>query len=94
MAKKKTKLVAKTKTDFIKILKDSVAEKVALTNDQTKLIYDTFIQIVMDTVEKEKRMNLNGLGTFKVVKRKARTGRNPPPLPGSPHTTPMGAPPR
>ena len=72
---KKTKLVATTKTDFIKVLKENVG--VTLTNDQAKEVYDVFTTILKDTVIAEKKLNLNGVGTFKVSNRKARTGINP-----------------
>lgn len=72
---KKTKLVATTKTDFVKVLKDNAG--VALTNDQAKQVYDVFTTILRDTVVAEKKLALNGVGTFKVTNRKARNGINP-----------------
>ncbi len=74
---KKTTLVAKTKTDFIKVMKDSLNKTVPLTNEQSKAIYDTFVQIMKETIANEEKLNLNGIGTFKVSHRKAREGRNP-----------------
>lgn len=75
MAKKKVTLVATTKTDFIKVLKEN--SSVTLTNDQAKQVYDVFTTILKDTVVAEKKINLNGVGTFKVSNRKARNGINP-----------------
>lgn len=72
---KKTKLVATTKTDFIKTLKANV--EVTLTADQAKQVYDVFTTILRDTVIAENKLNLNGVGTFKVSSRKARMGINP-----------------
>ena len=75
---KKNLWVATTKTDFIKLLKNQLAEKeVALTNDQAKSVYDTFLKIIRDTVASEEKMNLNGFGTFKMRKLSAREGVNP-----------------
>ena len=76
-AKKKTReyLVATTKTDFVKKIKETV--KFDLTNDQAKEIYDVFTAILRDTVISEKKLSLNGVGTFKVNERKARKGINP-----------------
>ena len=76
-AKKKTReyLVATTKTDFVKKIKETV--KFDLTNDQAKEIYDVFTAILRDTVISEKKLSLNGVGTFKVNERKARKGVNP-----------------
>jgi nucleoid DNA-binding protein len=73
--KKKTTLVAATKTDFIKTLKENVAA--TLTNDQAKEIYNVFTSILKDTIAENKKINLNGVGTFKVNNRKARKGINP-----------------
>jgi len=72
---KKTKLVATTKNDFVKAIKDNAG--VALTNDQAKEIYNVFTSILKDTITAEKKINLNGVGTFKVNNRKARNGINP-----------------
>ncbi|HNW82666.1 MAG TPA: HU family DNA-binding protein [bacterium] len=75
MVKKKVTLVATTKTNFIKTLKENV--EVSLTNDQAKEIYNVFTAILKDTITAEKKINLNGVGTFKVNNRKARNGINP-----------------
>jgi len=72
---KKVKLVATTKTDFIKVLKENVG--IEMTNDQAKEVYDVFTTILKDTVVSEKKLSLNGVGTFKVTNRKARNGINP-----------------
>jgi len=73
--KKKNSLVATTKTDFIKTLKENVGA--TLTNDQAKEIYNVFTTILKDTIAAEQKLNLNGVGTFKVNNRKARKGINP-----------------
>jgi len=75
MVKKKKNLVATTKTDFIKTLKENV--EISLTNDQAKEIYNVFTLILKDTITEQKKINLNGVGTFKVNNRKARNGINP-----------------
>ncbi len=72
---KKVKLVAVTKNDFVKAIKENVGT--ALTNDQAKNVYDVFTAIIKDTVVAERKLNLNGFGTFKVTNRKARNGVNP-----------------
>jgi len=73
----KNKMIAKTKPAFLKVMKESLAKHVNLTNEQTKKVYDTFIQIMKDSIAAENKLNLNGIGTFKVSNRKARMGRNP-----------------
>lgn len=72
---KKKKLAAATKKDFIKKLKETV--NFDLTNDQTKEIYDAFTKIMKDTISEKERLSMNGFGTFKMSKRKARMGHNP-----------------
>ncbi len=71
------KIVATTKDDFIKALKESMASEVALTNEQAKNLYETFVQIVKDTVSAENKLVLSGFGTFKKRELKARKGINP-----------------
>jgi len=73
----KNKMIAKTKPAFLKVMKESLAKHVNLTNEQTKKVYDTCIQIMKDSIAAENKLNLNGIGTFKVSNRKARMGRNP-----------------
>jgi len=69
------KIVATTKTDFIKSFKENLS--VELSTDQAKEAYDLFLQIIKDSISSEEKLNLNGLGTFKVSHRAARRGRNP-----------------
>jgi len=38
---------------------------------------DTVFYLVREALKKGKEVKISGLGTFKVVRRKARTGRNP-----------------
>jgi len=73
--KKKNLLVATTKTEFVKMLKENV--ELGMTNDQAKEVYNVFTTILKDTIANEKKINLNGFGTFKVNNRKARKGINP-----------------
>ncbi len=74
---KKNLLVAATKTDFIKVLKTALEGNASLTNDQAKSVYDTFLQIMKDTIVSEEKLVLNGFGTFKLRKLAARKGINP-----------------
>ncbi len=74
--KKAKKLIASTKNDFIKTLKENACG-VALTNDQAKEVYETFTKILRDTVVAEEKLVLNGFGTFKLRKLAARKGINP-----------------
>lgn len=38
---------------------------------------DAVFDLIQEALKKGKEVKISGLGTFKVVKRKARTGRNP-----------------
>ena len=62
-----------TRTDLIEALaKDCKTEKKA-----AKTFLESFTSIVEKTMKKNGEVPLSGLGKFKVVKRKARMGRNP-----------------
>ena len=62
-----------TKTELINALATSAeAEK-----KQTRAFLESLTCLVEKTVKKGGQVPLSGLGKFKVVKRKARMGRNP-----------------
>ena len=54
-----------------------IAKSVGLTKDKAAKALDTFQDTVTKELKKSGRLSLVGFGTFSVVKRKARTGRNP-----------------
>ncbi|MDR2870433.1 MAG: HU family DNA-binding protein [Deferribacteraceae bacterium] len=58
-------------------LVDKVSKKVGLTKKDTQSVVDTLIESIMDTLKKGNSVTLVGFGSFKVVKRAARKGRNP-----------------
>ena len=63
-----------TKTEFVKMLK----EKAGLaTVAQAEAAYDSLFGIIKATLEKGDPVSISGFGSFKVVERKARKGRNP-----------------
>ncbi|MCM8764593.1 MAG: HU family DNA-binding protein [Candidatus Omnitrophica bacterium] len=57
-------------------LVDAVA-KVVCSKKEAVAAVDTVISSIKASLKKGKPVTLVGFGTFKVVKRKARTGRNP-----------------
>ena len=62
-----------TRTDLIEALaKDCKTEK-----KMAKTFLESFTTLVEKTMKKNGEVPLSGLGKFKVVKRKARMGRNP-----------------
>jgi nucleoid DNA-binding protein len=58
-------------------LVDKVAKKVSLTKKNTQAAIDSAVEVIMDAVKKGENVILVGFGSFKVIKRAARTGRNP-----------------
>ena len=59
--------------------KDLVNElaKVTQTKKQAAMAIEIFLGVIKRTLKKRDKVYLSGFGTFSVVKRKARTGRNP-----------------
>jgi DNA-binding protein HU-beta len=63
-----------TKAEFAKALK----EKAGLsTLAQAEAAYDSLFGIIKTTLGKGDAVSITGFGSFKVVQRKARKGRNP-----------------
>jgi len=63
-----------TKAEIVKALK----EKAGLaTLAQAGSTYANLFAIIKDALKKDGSVSVAGFGTFKVVQRKARTGRNP-----------------
>lgn len=60
------------KKDIIK----KVAENTGVTQKDVTAIVDTFVDTVMDSI-KDGKVSISGFGTFEVVERAARIGRNP-----------------
>lgn len=62
-----------TRTELI----DAVARETDTDKKQAKIFLEGFTRIVENEVKRDGEIPLAGLGKFKVVKRNARTGRNP-----------------
>ena len=63
-----------TKAEFVKALK----EKAGLaTLAQAEAAYETLFAIIKANLKKGEDVAVTGFGSFKVMKRKARKGRNP-----------------
>jgi DNA-binding protein HU-beta len=54
-----------------------MAKDVKITKVQATKVVASFQDAVKGTLKKRDKLTLVGFGTFKVVERKARTGRNP-----------------
>ena len=55
----------------------AITEKAGLTKIQSELTLKAFLQAITETIKKEGRILINGLGTFTATPRAERTGRNP-----------------
>jgi len=62
-----------TKKDLV----DKVAAGAAIKKTQAEKAIDVFVAAVKESLKKGDRVTVTGFGTFSVVERKARTGRNP-----------------
>ena len=63
-----------TKAEFVKALK----EKTGLsTLAQAEAAFENLFAIISESLEKGDAISISGFGSFKVVERKARKGRNP-----------------
>ncbi len=58
-------------------LVDTIAKEVGTSKALAGKVLDSIIGTVTTTLKKGDRVVLAGFGTFTVMKRKARTGRNP-----------------
>lgn len=56
---------------------DAIANETKMTKADTRKVVDAFMKVTSDALKKEQRVALVGFGSFSVVGRSARTGRNP-----------------
>ncbi|MBK4735890.1 HU family DNA-binding protein [Noviherbaspirillum pedocola] len=56
---------------------EALAVSAQVTKPQARVMLDRLIEVIQTGVKKEGRFLLSGIGTFSVIKRGARTGRNP-----------------
>ena len=56
---------------------EELSDKTGFTKSDTQKFLNAYIDSVSKALRKGKDVQLVGFGTFKVTKRKARTGRNP-----------------
>lgn len=55
----------------------TISRATGLTQTDTAAAIDGFIEAVSQALEQGERIEIRGFGTFKVVERASRTGRNP-----------------
>ncbi|MCK9254568.1 MAG: HU family DNA-binding protein [Bacteroidales bacterium] len=56
---------------------DAMAKEANLTKADTKRALDAFVKATTDALKSGEKVALVGFGTFGIVERAARTGRNP-----------------
>jgi len=56
---------------------EEVSGETGLTKRMSREAVDTIISAITDSLAREEKVTLVGFGTFQVMERKARTGRNP-----------------
>ena len=67
-----------TKTELIKVVKDTVSEVLeGVTAKDTAVFVDATIKAIQDAVVAGEKVQLVGFGTFETTERAARIGRNP-----------------
>ncbi len=62
-----------TKKDLV----DKVAAGAGIKKTQAEKAIDSLVTAIKDSLKSGDRVTMTGFGTFSVVERKARTGRNP-----------------
>jgi DNA-binding protein HU-beta len=62
-----------TKKDII----DKLAEGAGIKKNQAEKVLEAFVNSLKGSLKAGQRVSVSGFGTFSVVARKARTGRNP-----------------
>jgi integration host factor subunit beta len=60
-----------------KDIANAISQKSGLTQTQVKEIIQRLFDGIIETLEKDKRIELRNFGVFEVKKRKPRTARNP-----------------
>ena len=58
-------------------LVEEVADQTGLTKRVSREAVDAIISAITDSLAREERVTLVGFGSFQVMQRKARRGRNP-----------------
>lgn len=56
---------------------EAIASKSTLSKKEAAGVLETFTSSIKDSLKKGQKVSIPGFGTFVIVDRKARTGRNP-----------------
>ncbi len=58
-------------------LAEEITNHTGLTRRQSREAVDAITSVITDALARQEKVTLVGFGTFRVMQRKARTGRNP-----------------
>lgn len=58
-------------------LVDAVATEIKITKLEAKRVVDAVIKVTLDTLKRSDKVTLTGFGTFSIIERSERQGRNP-----------------
>jgi len=58
-------------------LVEELSNQTGLTKRASREAIDAITSVITDALAREEKVTLVGFGTFRIVQRKARTGRNP-----------------
>jgi nucleoid DNA-binding protein len=62
-----------TKKDLV----EKISDRTGLTQVDTKIVVETFLEAVSRALQNGKNIEIRGFGRFKIKKKKARMARNP-----------------
>lgn len=62
-----------TKADFI----EEVSAVSRLSKKSSEVVVNTFFESIVDSLQRQEKIELRGFGSFKLRHRRARVGRNP-----------------
>lgn len=62
-----------TKKDLV----ETISEKTGLTQVDTKIVVESFLDSVANALSEGTNIEIRGFGRFKIKKKRARTARNP-----------------
>lgn len=62
-----------TKKDLV----EKIAEQTGLTQVDTKIVVESFLESVSKSLQQGQNIEIRGFGRFKIKEKKARTARNP-----------------
>jgi len=56
---------------------EKIAQNTGITQVDVKLVIESFLQAISDSLKEQRNIELRGFGRYKTRKRKARLARNP-----------------